>query len=315
MLIPWLTFVLLLALSLDATFGELKRFHPLVGFGNATNWLEKRLNRGGNVQKIILGTMAWGLLVLPVPMLLCVVLSSLEQLPLIAKLLLDAIVVYFAVALKSLYQHGMQIHAALQQKDIELARKYCGFIVSRETTKLTEQQISRATVESMLENGHDGVTATLIYYLIGGAPLVILHRLANTLDAMWGYKNSRFLYFGKFAARADDILGFVSGKITALLFALLGLRKCVSILQNACYQAKKYKSHNGGWVMSAGATLMNIKLGGSAVYHDKRYLSAPLGQGREVECNDIVASLKYVHAVVLLLLLLVLFTEVSVQFF
>ncbi|KMT65786.1 cobalamin biosynthesis protein [Catenovulum maritimum] len=307
-----LAFTMLLAVLIDALLGEVKRFHPLVGFGLLAQKLEAKLNTAKQTQSnptasktaFIKGMLAWCLLVLPLPIGIFIGLDLLSHYPIYIQLGFDLVFIYFALGFKSLYQHGMQIYHALELRDLSLARRYCSYIVSRDTSQLTEQEISRACVESMLENSHDAVTATLICYLIGGAPLVILHRLANTLDAMWGYKNDRFIYFGKFSARADDVLGFVPAKLTALLYALLSVTRTNAVLKLAYQQAKHYKSHNGGWVMSAGASLLKIKLGGRAVYHNKTLFSPELGKGRTVEAIDIASSLKKAtHAVILLILL------------
>lgn len=314
MLMPIVFITLTFAVLIDRRLGEVKRFHPLVGFGYIASKLEQRLNLGGVKQQFFNGTLAWLILVLPLPIMLYFLSNALLNGSIWWALLLDVVVIYFAIGLNSLSQHGMQIYRALKNNDLPLARRYCGFIVSRDTSKLSEQDISRATVESMLENSHDAVTATLICYLIGGAPLVVLHRLSNTLDAMWGYKNQRFSYFGKFAARADDVLGFIPAKVTAVLYALMSVTRVKKILVNAYQQAQHYKSHNGGWVMSAGATLMNISLGGGqATYGNKTYSSPKLGDGRMVEVKDIVTSLRNVNYIVALLLISVLFAELLSQ--
>ena len=221
--------------------------------------------------------------------------------------ILNVYIVYWAVALNSLDQHGMQISDALQVNDLSQAQHYCGYIVSRETHELDEKASCRATTESMLENGHDGVTATLIYFVIGGAPLVIAHRLSNTLDAMWGYRSEQFDYFGKACARMDDLLGFLSGKITVLLFAVVGLKKgnASASLRNAYIQSQHYKSHNGGWVMAAGATCINVCLGGRARYVGKVVESPILGEGELVQNKHIKASLTLVKQTVLVWLLFV----------
>jgi adenosylcobinamide-phosphate synthase len=166
----------------------------------------------------------------------------------------------------------------------------------------------------MLENGHDSVIASLFYYLIGGAPLVIIHRFANTLDAMWGYKNSRFNAFGYASARLDDLLGFLSGKCCTLLYALQGLknRSTVYAIKNACRQGNQYKSHNGGWVMAAGATVMNRHLGGSAFYHGKEINSVILGCGDSVTTKDIPTSLQLVTRASVLLLVLIFIVQLAI---
>jgi adenosylcobinamide-phosphate synthase len=293
-----------MALLVDHFVGEPRNFHPLVGFGKIAKTLEQKLNRGTKLRQFLGGIIAWSLLVLPLPILYCW-LSVI--LPAYLLLVLNIYIVYWAVALHSLNQHGMQIYHPLNTNNLAQAQHYCAYIVSRDTSELDAQAISRATTESMLENGHDGVTATLIYFVIGGAPLVIMHRLSNTLDAMWGYRTTKFNYFGKFSARMDDVLGFVSAKITTLLFVFIGLfkRKARQSLVNAYSQSQHYKSHNGGWVMAAGATLLNVCLGGKAEYFGKTLYSPQLGQGDVVQKKHIKASLRLIKQAVLLWLVVV----------
>jgi len=318
---------LLLALLLDKILGEAKHFHYLVGFGWLANKLETQLNPAPSKQSVskkatlkqsaltikLLGTIAWCLLVLPLPILYFFLI---EHIPWYWQIATDASVLYLAIGLNSLHQHAMQIYYPLKSGDLKVARHFTGYIVSRETNTLTEQEMSRATIESMLENGHDSVIASLIYYLIGGAPLVILHRFANTLDAMWGYKNSRFLNFGYASARLDDLLGFISGKCCTLLYALQGIkqRRFAKAIHHAFSQGNQYKSHNGGWVMAAGATVMRRKLGGSAQYHGKVIHSTVLGVGKDVTRDDIPTSLTIVSRASLLLLVTVFIFQLIICF-
>tara|TARA_R110000744_G_scaffold372_8_gene1350 strand:- start:14970 stop:15983 length:1014 start_codon:yes stop_codon:yes gene_type:complete len=310
-------FSLLLALILDKVFGEAKYFHYLVGFGWLANKLAEQLNpehsTQGAIQAKLLGTLAWCLLVLPLPMSYFYFCNNLIW---YWQILLDAYVLYLCIGLKSLYLHAMQIYRPLKSGDLSGARHFTGYIVSRETAALTEQEMSRATVESMLENGHDAVIASLIYYLIGGAPLVILHRFANTLDAMWGYKNTRYQHFGYASAKFDDLLGFISGKCCTLLYALQGLAqgRFIPAMVNAFQQGNKYKSHNGGWVMASGATVLNRKLGGSAHYHGKVIHSVTLGSGKNITCDDITSSLQLVSRASLLLFACVFVFQLASSF-
>ncbi len=316
-----LVITLSLALILDKLLGEAKRFHYLVGFGYLATKLEALLNPlpSENTSEIsalktkVHGAIAWCLLVLPLPILYF---YFLQELPWYWQVFIDATVLYLALGLTSLKEHAMQIYRPLNSEDLEAARHFTGYIVSRETKALTEQEMSRATVESMLENGHDAVIASLIYYIIGGAPLVILHRLANTLDAMWGYKNLRFINFGYASARLDDLLGFISGKCCTILYAIQGLhQRCfIKAITNAYRQGKLYKSHNGGWVMAAGATVMRKKLGGSAQYHGKEVHSVTLGEGNNVSSDDIPASLSLVSRASLILLIAVFIVQLIIYF-
>ena len=281
--------VITLALVLDAWLGEVKRFHPLVGFGNGAKRIEKQFNQNqcSAVKQKLTGMFAWSVLVLPLPALYFFLQSELSW------WWLDIAILYFAIGHKSLKQHALQVFKPLQQGDITTARHYCGYLVSRDTSKLESEDVSRAVVESVLENGHDAVIASLFWYCVGGAPLVIIHRLANTLDAMWGYKNSRFLNFGWFSAKADDLLGWPSAKVTAFLYALQS-KQFIQSLSNAYYQSKHYKSLNGGWAMASGATALNVKLGGKAVYFEQEIESVTLGQGDTVQAKHICSSVNLV---------------------
>ena len=294
--------ILLFALAADHIIGEVKIFHPLVGFGFLTNKLEAYCNIGNNIsghdnksptlpRKIftkLLGMFCWMILVLPLPL----VYLFLHQAHWLFYCL-DIVIVYFSIAYNSLVKHAEQILTPLKNDDINTGRHFCAYIVSRNTNELSEQEIARATTESVLENGHDAVIASLFWFVVGGAPLVLIHRLANTLDAMWGYKNSRFINFGWFAARVDDLLGWPSAKITSLLYAIQG--RFFTAIKNGFIQGRQYKSLNGGWVMATGATVLNIKLGGLANYHGKQHQSVTLGCGETVSTNAIKPSLRLVR--------------------
>lgn len=279
-----LVLVLVAALVLDKLLGEVNQYHPIVGFGRLAAKLEKLLNsrlHSDNYQKIM-GTVAW--LVLIVPFIGLYSLTS-QFLP----WWVDVVFLYFALGNRSLKEHAIQVYKPLVANDIDQARHYCGYLVSRETNELNETEVSRAVVESVLENGHDAVIASLFWYCVGGIPLVIAHRLANTLDAMWGYKSSRFANFGWFSAKLDDLLGWPSAKITALLYAIQSSSPLLC-LKNAYCQGRQYKSLNGGYVMASGATSLYIKLGGSAKYFGQEVQSVLLGVGNKVTPSDIPAS-------------------------
>lgn len=287
------------ALLLDRLLGEVTRFHPLVGFGNIAKALERCFNPQYFVkveqppqwQSHLKGCVCWFILVIPLPLLLFCLKSN--QL---GWLVLETLVLYFAVGLTSLKQHGLQIYQPLRKGDLNSARHFTGYMVSRDTTELSSDDMSRATVESVLENGHDAVIASLFYFVIGGAPLVVLHRLTNTLDAMWGYKTPRFLHFGWWSARADDHLGRLSAYCTTLLYAVqsMSLKKACDLIRLAGRQSRLYKSRNGGLCMASGAALLGFSLGGKSSYAGKIIHSPLLGAGRKVEINDIPRSLQVV---------------------
>ncbi|MDO6427568.1 CobD/CbiB family cobalamin biosynthesis protein [Thalassotalea sp. 1_MG-2023] len=312
---------LLLALLLDTLFGEAKRFHYLVGFGYISQAVEARLNphyaakdnieqglnRGGYA--VCLGIIAWLILVLPLPIIYFFWLNDVVWYLHIG---VDAFILYLAIGGRSLKEHAIQVYRPLIKGDLQNARKFTGYLVSRETATLSAHEMSRATVESVLENGHDSVIASLTYYIIGGIPLVIIHRLANTLDAMWGYKTARYFSFGYASARLDDVLGFISGKVCTVLYAVQG-QPCLA-LKNAYQQGNLYKSHNGGWVMSAGATVLNRTLGGTARYHGHSAFSPAMGAGKPVNVDDIPSSIIIVKRASMCFFLVVLVYQLVANF-
>ncbi len=253
--------IISLALALDQFFGEPKHFHPLVGFGHCANWFERALNCGGsNKDLLAYGAFSLTLLVLP-PVLLVFILLQLSG---DFAWLVSAIVVYWAIGFKSMQQHTHAVFAALSSRDLSAAREAVARIVSRDTDHMNKRQIASASIESSLENGCDSVFGTLFWFLLGGAPMVVFYRLVNTLDAMWGYRTTRFEYFGKIAARLDDILNYVPARLTAFSYALCGKFKLA--IQCWLSEAKQLDSPNAGPVMTAGAGSLNLELGGEAYY-------------------------------------------------
>lgn len=284
------TLILFCAWCFDYRFGEVQRWHPLVGFGHLATQCEQWLRHGDSATfDRWMGIVGVCLLTLPLPILL----SYLRwQWPIL--ILLDSVIIYFCLAHNSLHQHAQAVYSALAKQDIKQARETCQWMVSRDTQTLDEPEIVRAVCESVLENSHDGVTATLFYGLIGGAPLALLHRLINTLDAMWGYRNPRFEYFGWCAARCDDGLGWLSAKFTSVIFLSQG--QAWKKWRQVKTQANAYKSLNGGWVIASGAATLSIRLGGVAVYHGEPMHSPTLGNGPVATRNDIQNCLKLLNS-------------------
>ena len=279
---------MLTALTLDAMLGEARRWHPLVGFGRLVSAIEHRFYQ----QNRIAGVLALCIVVLPF-VLFAIWLQSTSLAPLFTAALL-----YVAVGWKSLSEHAMPIADALEADDIGSARTQLGRIVSRDTFDIDEQGISRATVESVLENGCDAVFGAVFWALLLGAPGVVLYRLVNTLDAMWGYKNERYLQFGWAAARLDDVLNFIPARLTALSYALAG--NVLSALRCWRQQGYSWKSPNAGPVMAAGAGSLGVLLGGSASYHGTMQARPDLGERRAPDALDIKRSLQLVNRVVVL---------------
>ena len=290
--------------ALDAALGEPKRWHPLVGFGTLANRLEQRFNPSGGGWRSH-GVSAWCLAVLPLTLLTVL----LVQLPWIGWLV-QIIALYAALGLRSLDQHAQPVAQALRLGDLPLARQRVGYMVSRRTEELDATGVARAGTESVLENGSDAVFAALFWFLVAGAPGVVLYRLSNTLDAMWGYRNDRFERFGWAAAKIDDVLNYVPARLVALTYALLG--RTTTAMRCWQRQAPRWDSPNAGPVMTAGAGALGVSLGGAAVYHGELHQRPELGEGPPPQARDIERAMNLVWGGVLLWLLLMLIVEVCV---
>jgi adenosylcobinamide-phosphate synthase len=276
--------------------GELTRLHPLVGFGNLATSIESRLNNQGdpNKSRIIArlkGLFAVILLIAPFVALVHLLSASSNVLP--VQIATDVVILYFALGAKSLSDHARAVALAVNEGNLEEARAKVSLIVSRDTAQMDMVAVQRAAIESVLENGSDAIFGAIFWFVVLGAPGVILYRLANTLDAMWGYKNERYLYFGWAAARLDDVLCFVPARLTALSYTLLGNPK--TAWQCWLRQGKTWYSPNAGPVMAAGAGALQLELGGPANYHGAPKIRPVLGEGRPPLPGDIDRAINLVN--------------------
>ena len=283
-----LVLAVLAAVTLDVALGEPRRWHPLVGFGALVQRIERGLNPAGSGDRAQ-GLLAWCLAVLPLTLLA----GLLAQIPYLGWCV-QVLALYLAIGLCSLAEHAEPIADALDAGDLSRAREQVGRIVSRDTRDLNEEGVARAASESMLENGSDAVFAALFWFVVAGAPGVVLYRLSNTLDAMWGYRTPRFLRFGWAAARLDDLLNYLPARLVALTYALCGQ----TALALRCWrtQAPTWDSPNAGPVMAAGAGALGLALGGAAIYHGELHQRPPLGEGTAPAAADIRRALQLVQS-------------------
>jgi adenosylcobinamide-phosphate synthase len=276
---------------LDRLFGEPRRFHPLVGFGRLADEAERVLRRGapgGALDNRLRGLAAWLLVVLP-----AVAVARMASETLSEGWIVDAVLLWFALGAHALAEHARAIAVPLAYGDLSAARAAVARIVSRDTSELDEEGVAKAAVESVLENGNDAVFGALFWFFVAGGPGALLFRLANTLDAMWGYRDERRIYFGWAAARIDDALNFIPARLTALTYALLGHTRTAV----ACWreQAFAWGSPNAGPVMAAGAGALAVRLGGPAIYHGAEEFRPPLGAGAPPSAGDILRAVNLVE--------------------
>ncbi len=283
--------VCIAALLCDRAFGE-PRHHPLAAFGHIADRLERKLNQGSRKsRKKWFGGLAVTLLV-AVPAL-CVYLLQSRISGSIAGTLFDILVLTMVIGWRSMKEHASHVASALACGSLSQAREKLSLIVSRDTGELKAEEIPGPVIESLLENGNDCLFASLFWYAVLGPAGAIMHRLSNTLDAMWGYKTQRFVDFGCAAARLDDLLGWAPARITALCYALSGSFR--HAMQAARNQAGKHKSPNGGLVMAAGAGALDITIGGPAVYHGLREDKVVLGVGKAATAADITRATRLIE--------------------
>lgn len=284
-----------LALAADWVFGEPRRGHPLVAFGRITRAVERRLYAPRRIR----GACGVALLVLP-PTLLAAAASA--ALPTLAAAALNLALLYFALGNRSLHDHVWPIAAALTAGDTDAARQLTAGIVSRDAEAIDP---APAAIESVLENGNDGVFGALFWFVVAGGAGALAFRLVNTLDALWGYRNPRFARFGWAAAKLDDWMNWLPARLTALSYALLGnTRNALNCWRR---QAPLWDSPNAGPVMASGAGALGVVLGGSAIYHGEVHARPELGRGQAPQARHIEHALDLVWAGVGVWLLALLF--------
>jgi adenosylcobinamide-phosphate synthase len=301
-----ISLLIALSLCLDELLGEAKRLHPLVIFARYASWIEALTYQ----KKFKQGVIAWCLSIIPVVIFFIVIEYILfEYCNFYFKSVFEIIILYFTIGQKSLKQHAKAVFTPLINADIPQARIAVSMIVSRDTQTLNQQQLTTATIETVTENTHDAVIAPLVFFIMFGMPGAILFRLSNTLDAMWGYRSEKYENFGKFSARADDVLGFIPARITVLFMLLsrpLNLKQVISSIWNT---GRRWYSPNAGIVMAAGAGVLNVKLGGDAVYHGHIKTRLDLGFGNLPNVKDIKKSIRLMYSCSCLLVISIGFVE------
>ncbi|MBC9914761.1 adenosylcobinamide-phosphate synthase CbiB [Chitinophaga varians] len=299
---PFVKFVLplLLGYLLDLLLGDPRSWpHPVKYFGHMISFFSRLLNRGkGRLWK---GALMTAGLCAFVFFFFYYVQRSLAPWPW-AQVLLASVVVFFALANKSLLQEGREVFDTLAQQGLEAGRKRLSWIVGRDTSALSPNQIRTAVMESMSENLSDGVIAPLFYYALLGVPGMMLYKMINTLDSMIGYKNDQYLYFGRVAARLDDVANFIPARLTALLMVLVtGSGRAARYVWRF---GGAHASPNAGYPEAALAGILHCRFGGPNTYHGRVVVKPYIGEHpRDIE-HTAFRKVQYVnHAVTLVMVL------------
>lgn len=204
----------------------------------------------------------------------------------------SVVMCYQLFAMKSLKTESCKVYRALEFQNIVEARKAVSMIVGRDTQALSAEGVAKAAVETVAENTSDGVIAPLFYMVLGGPVLGFLYKAVNTMDSMIGYKNETYLYFGRCAARLDDILNYIPARLSGWAM-ILGAFFCSYDGKNAyrIYKRdrKKHASPNAAQTEAACAGALGLQLAGDAWYFGKLYQKESIGDAkREIEPNDII---------------------------
>ena len=292
---------LLAGYLLDLVFGDPEKLpHPIRLFGTMIAFAENKFNNGthrfmkGMLTTIVLCSGVYLFFYGSVYFLL------LYAVP--VYFLFASLFVFYALANQGLINEGRKVFNELQYKGLDAGRKRLSWIVGRDTSSLTPQQVRIAVLETMSENLSDGVIAPLFFYFIAGVPGMLTYKMINTLDSMVGYRNERYEWFGKFAARLDDVANFIPARITTILMLLITLSgRGFNFMLKYGHQ---HKSPNSGYPESALAGIMDLRFGGPNVYHgvlvDKPYIGDNV---REVKHEEFKVVSSINHAVTLLMVL------------
>ncbi|WP_424927574.1 adenosylcobinamide-phosphate synthase CbiB [Amaricoccus tamworthensis] len=288
--------MMLVALVVDAAFGWPDRVyrrigHPVTWIGRMIGQLEAWLGAEDqdDAARFRAGT-ATAVIVIGVVVVVAVMVAA--TLPGgVLGMVIGGILAAPLVAARSLHDHVGDVEAPLSAGDVDGARQEVAKIVGRDPSRLDEAGIARAALESLAENTSDGVTAPLFWGLLFGLPGIAGYKAVNTLDSMIGYRNARYEWFGKFAARFDDVVNYVPARLTGLVFCLVSGRpgQAFAVMRR---DAGAHRSPNAGWPEAAMAAGLGVRLSGPRVYGDRVSDEPWVNAGaRDPEARDLAEGL------------------------
>lgn len=292
-------YIILIAYVLDILIGDpVYSFHPVRLMGNWITILESFLRKTVKNEKLA-GLLLWLMVVVPVYLSGFFLIKFMFSFSKVLAMIISAILVYTCLAVKDLNVQAMRVYKALRDGELELARSRVAMIVGRDTGKLNEQEIIRATVETVSESIVDGIVSPLFFAFIGGAPLVLAYKAVNTLDSMVGYMNDKYKDFGFVSAKMDDVANFFPARISGLLIpvaSILCAKDSFSSFKIMLRDRKKHPSPNSAISEAAVAGALNIQLGGENYYKGVLSQKPLLGdKNRELCIKDIRSAIIICH--------------------
>ncbi|WP_026477750.1 adenosylcobinamide-phosphate synthase CbiB [Alkaliphilus transvaalensis] len=300
---------------LDLIFGDPQGFpHPVRYIGSLISFLEKKLYSDKSNKTLLLGGTGLTLAVVVTTYLITYSLIALMKIlhPL-AGTIVSIILAYTVLATKCLHKESEKVLIHLKNQDLLGARKYLSYIVSRDTSQLEEKEIVRGTVETVSENISDGIIAPLFYLFLGGVPLAMAYKAINTLDSMVGYKNDRYLYFGRVSAKLDDVVNYIPARLTVIFIAIGALilgKDSNRSFKIALKDGRNHNSPNSGYPEAAVAGALGIQLGGDNFYFGKVVHKPTIGDPTyPLESKHILETIKLMYAASALALLFFLILQ------
>lgn len=281
---------LLIGYLLDLILGDPRWLpHPIRLYGNLIAFGEKKLNKK---QLLFFKGMLLTLLLTSGSFLFFYVIQQQLISYKVAYIIFSSVFVFYSLANKSLIDEGKAVFSALNS-GLEKGRQRLSWIVGRDTSQLNLQQIRTAVFETLSENLSDGVIAPLFYYAILGVPGAMLYKMVNTLDSMIGYKNERYFYFGKFAAKLDDVFNYIPSRLTAVLLLLvtLKLHKLPFVLK----YGRAHSSPNAGYPEAALAAILNCQFGGPNYYKGKLVDKPYIGTNARTITDEEIKAVAFIN--------------------
>lgn len=297
--------VVIMALLLDRIAGDPIHFpHPVIYIGRCIAWFERKYNHPELDSPFKQKLKGICLLFFSIVLFCggCWLFIELVHLwsPIFAWVI-SMLMIWTTIAWKGLVQAGQLVYDELKIDGLDAGRKAVSKIVGRDTETLSEAEVVRAAIESLVENIVDAIVSPILYACIGGAPLALLYRVVNTLDSMVGYKNERFRYFGWASARMDDVLNYLPARITALFMWIVF--HCLRLKANRAWAVMKRDAHhhlspNSGIPEAMLAGALGVQLGGYSEYQGNPSYRATMGDPtRQLTVEDILCTIRVVHGV------------------
>ncbi|KRE38637.1 hypothetical protein ASG73_05720 [Janibacter sp. Soil728] len=281
----------------DELVGDPRRGHPVALFGSWTSWVEQRTHRDSRAA----GVLTEAIVLMPVLALG----FAATRLPPAGRTGATAALTWAALGGTSLGREGNAVHDLLVTGDLPGARRQVRNLVGRVTDDLAPDDVARAAIESVAENTSDAVVGTLVWGALLGPLGVVLHRAANTLDAMHGHRTPRFARFGWAAARLDDVLGWLPARVTVLATAAARPLRAREVVSTALRDGREHPSPNAGPVEAGFAAALRIRLGGRTVYASGVEERVVMGTGPAPRAADLPRTVALARRVGLITLIAV----------